>query len=235
MRIAEFEEIDQMGQKAFSIVMDEIEHNPQLLLCTATGSSPLPLYLNLAEEAKKREAVFDQTRILPLDEWVGLPSSDGSCHAFLQKHIIKPLQIDQQRYFPFNLETENLEEECLRIQDIVQEQGPIDLCILGLGKNGHLGFNEPADELQPHCHIADLALQSQQHSMILGSSIKPSQGITLGIQDILSSKRILLIVSGSEKEEAKKKLLSGEITSQCPASLLWKHDNVDCLVISKKS
>lgn len=235
MRIAEFEEIDQMGQNAFSIVMDEIEHNPQLLLCTATGSSPLPLYLNLAEEAKKREAVFDQTRILPLDEWVGLPSSDGSCHAFLQKHIIKPLQIDQQRYFPFNLETENLENECLRIQDIVQEQGPIDLCILGLGKNGHLGFNEPADELQPHCHIADLALQSQQHSMILGSSIKPSQGITLGIQDILSSKRILLLVSGSEKEEAKKKLLSGEITSQCPASLLWKHDNVDCLVISKKS
>lgn len=234
MRIAEFEEIDQMGQNAFSIVMDEIEHNPKLLLCTATGSSPLPLYLNLAEEAKKREAVFDQTRILPLDEWVGLPSSYGSCHAFLQKHIIRPLQIGQQRYFPFNLETENLEEECLRIQDIVQEQGPIDLCILGLGKNGHLGFNEPADELQPHCHIADLALQSQQHSMILGSSIKPSQGITLGIQDILSSKRILLLVSGSEKEEAKKKLLSGEITPQCPASLLWKHDNVDCLVISKK-
>ena len=235
MRIAEFEEIDQMGQNAFSIVMDEIENNPQLLLCTATGSSPLPLYRNLAEEAKKREAVFDQTRILPLDEWVGLPSSDGSCHAFLQKHILRPLQVAQQRYFPFNLETENLEDECLRIHDIVQEHGPIDLCILGLGKNGHLGFNEPADELQPHCHIADLALQSQQHSMILGSSIKPSQGITLGIQDILSSKRILLLVSGSEKEEAKKKLLSGEITSQCPASLLWKHDNVDCLVVSKKS
>ena len=118
---------------------------------------------------------------------------------------------------------------------MVKEQGPIDLCILGLGKNGHLGFNEPADELQPHCHIADLAVQSQQHSMILDSSIKPTQGITLGMQEILSSKRILLLVSGSGKEEAKKKLLSGDITSQCPASLLWKRDNVDCLVVAKKS
>jgi len=235
MRIAEFEEIDQMGQKAFSIVMDEIEHNPQLLLCAATGSSPLPLYRNLAEEAKKRAAVFDQLRVLPLDEWVGLSSSDGSCNAFLQKHILGPLNITQERYFRFNAAAEDLKEECLRIQALVKVQGPIDLCILGLGKNGHLGFNEPADELQPHCHIADLAVQSQQHSMILDSSIKPTQGITLGIQDILSSKRILLLVSGSGKEEAKKKLLSGDITSQCPASLLWKHHNVDCLVVAKKS
>ena len=235
MRIAEFEEIDQMGQKAFSIVMDEIEHNPQLLLCAATGSSPLPLYRNLAEEAKKRAAVFDELRVLPLDEWVGLPSSDGSCHAFLQKHILRPLKMTPERYFPFNAAAENLKEECLRIHTLVKEQGPIDLCVLGLGKNGHLGFNEPADELQPNCHIADLALQSQQHSMILDSSIKPTQGITLGIQDILFSKRILLLVSGSGKEEAKKKLLSGEITSQCPASLLWKHHNVDCLVVAKNS
>ena len=235
MRIAEFEEIDQMGQKAFSIVMDEIEHNPQLLLCAATGSSPLPLYQNLAEEAKKGAAVFDELRVLPLDEWVSLQSSDGSCHAFLQKHIIRPLKITQERYFPFNAATENLKEECMRIQALVKEQGPIDLCVLGLGKNGHLGFNEPADELQPHCHIADLTIESQQHSMILDSSIKPTQGITLGIQDILSSKRILLLVSGSGKEEAKKKLLSGDITSQFPASLLWKHHNVDCLVVTKKS
>ena len=231
MRISEFEEIYQMGQKAFSIVMDEIEHNPQLLLCAATGSSPLPLYRNLAEEAKKRAALFEHLRILPLDEWVGLPSSDGSCHAFLQKHILRPLKLTQERYFPFNPAAENLKEECLRIQALVKEQSPIDLCILGLGKNGHLGFNEPADELQPHCHIADLTIESQQHSMISDSSIKPTQGITLGIQDILSSKRILLIVSGSGKEEAKKQLLSTEINPQCPASLLWKHDNVDCLVV----
>lgn len=235
MRIAEFEEIDQMGQEAFSIVMDEIEHNPQLLLCAATGSSPLPLYRNLAEEAKKRAAVFDQLRILPLDEWVGLPSSDGSCHAFLQKHILRPLKVDQERYFSFNPSAEDLKKECLRIKALVKEQGPIDLCILGLGKNGHLGFNEPADELQPHCHVSDLTIESQQHSMILDSSIKPTQGITLGMQDILSSKRILLLVSGSGKEEAKKKLLSGEITSKYPASLLWKHHNVDCLVVAKNS
>jgi galactosamine-6-phosphate isomerase len=235
MRIAEFEEIDQMGQEAFSIVMDEIEHNPQLLLCAATGSSPLPLYRNLAEEAKKRAVLFEHLRILPLDEWVGLPSFDGSCHEFLQKHILRHLKVTQERYFPFNPRAQDLEEECLRIQAMVKEQGPIDLCIMGLGKNGHLGFNEPAIELRPHCHIAELTTESQQHSMILGSSIKPTQGITLGMQDILSSKRIILIVSGSGKDEAKKQLLSGEITCECPASLLWKHNNVDCLVVAKNS
>ena len=235
MRITEFEEIYQMGQKAFSIVMDEIEHNPQLLLCAATGSSPLPLYRNLTEEAKKRAAVFDQLRILPLDEWVGLPSSNGSCHAFLQNHILRPLKVAQERYFPFNPAAEDLKEECLRIQALIKEQGPIDLCVLGLGKNGHLGFNEPADELQPHCHLADLTIESQQHSMIMDASTKPTRGITLGIQDILSSRRILLMVSGSGKEEAKKQLLSGEITCECPASLLWKHNNIDCLVVAKNS
>jgi galactosamine-6-phosphate isomerase len=153
----------------------------------------------------------------------------------LQKHILRPLKVTQERYFPFNPRAQDLEEECLRIQAMVKEQGPIDLCIMGLGKNGHLGFNEPAIELQPHCHIAELTTESQQHSMILGSSIKPTQGITLGMQDILSSKRIILIVSGSGKDEAKKQLLSGEITCECPASLLWKHNNVDCLVVAKNS
>ena len=235
MRIAKFKNIQLMGEKAVSIVMGDIRHNPQLLLCTATGNSPLVLYRNLGEEAKKRPEMFKQLRILPLDEWVGLESFEGSCNTFLEKHLLTPLKVAQGRYVSFNPAAENLEEECLRIQAVVKEQGPIDLCILGLGKNGHLGFNEPSDELQPHCHIANLVVQSQKHSMILDASKKPTQGITLGIQDILSSKRILLIVSGSGKEEAKKQLLSGEIRPQHPASLLWKHDNVDCLVVAENS
>ncbi|EAR01388.1 putative galactosamine-6-phosphate isomerase [Maribacter sp. HTCC2170] len=220
-----------MGQKATSMVIDEVTNNPQLLLCAATGSSPLPLYQRLGEESKKNTTLFKQIRILPLDEWIGLPSSDGTCDSFIHEHLLTPLKVSKERYFPFNPLAENLEAECLRIQAILKKQGPLDLCILGLGKNGHLGFNEPTKVLKPHCHIADLTTQSQQHTMILGSSKKPTQGITLGMQDILSSKRILLLVSGIGKEEAKEQLLSGRINSQWPASFLWKHDNVDCLVV----
>ncbi len=231
MRIFKCNDTGKMGQEAASIVMDEIMNNPRLLLCAATGSSPLPLYQRLGKEAKKKTTLFQEIRVLPLDEWVGLPSSDGSCDAFLQKHLLTPLEVSEEHYFPFNPLAENLEAECLRIQAILKRQGPLDLCILGLGKNGHLGFNEPAKVLQPHCHIADLTSQSQQHTMILGSSKKPTQGITLGMQNILSSKRILLLVSGNGKEEAKEQLLSGHISPQWPASFLWKHDNVDCLVV----
>ena len=232
MRIFEFENIDQMSHKAAYIIMGEIMLNPHLILCTATGSSPMKLYRKLGEQAKKRKALFEQIRVVPLDEWVGLASSDGSCNAFLQKYFLSPLKVSQERYFPFNPKAENLEDECKRMQVILKDLGPLDVCILGLGKNGHLGFNEPANELQPHCHIADLTIESQQHSMITGSSIKPIQGITLGIQEILSSKRILLLVSGNDKEEAKKQFLSGKISPQCPASFLWKHGNVDCLIVN---
>ena len=113
----------------------------------------------------------------------------------------------------------------------LENQGPIDICILGLGRNGHLGFNEPAAVLHPHCHIMDLALQTQQHIMVANVLSKPTKGLTLGMRDILSSKKIVLLVSGKGKEEAMQKLRSAEITSQCPASFLWLHNNVDCLLI----
>jgi len=220
-----------MGQKAASIVIDELMKNSQLLVCAATGNSPLSLYQQLGKEAKKETKLFDQIRVLPLDEWVGLPSTVGTCDAYLRKHFLEPLSISEERYFAFNPLANNLNEECLRIQTTLKKQGPIDICIVGLGKNGHLGFNEPSNELQAHCHIANLTPQSQQHTMISNSNKTPTKGITLGMQDILTSKRILLIVSGNGKKEAKEQLFSGVISSQWPASLLWKHNNVDCLVV----
>ena len=232
MRILNLKDTHELGLKASTIVKNELLKNPKLLLCAATGNSPLPLYQQLAEEFKRKTILFQQIRVLTLDEWVGLSSPVGSCDSFLQEHFIKPLKISKDRYFFFNTSADNLTDECLRMQEVLKKQGPLDLCILGLGKNGHLGFNEPAAKLEPHCHVANLTDQSQQHSMIEYSMNKPTQGITLGIQDILSSKRILLLVSGTGKEEAKKQLLSGRISSEWPASILWKHDNVDCLVTS---
>ncbi|TMU56508.1 galactosamine-6-phosphate isomerase [Flagellimonas algicola] len=230
MRIHKFCDIKKMGQQATSLVLDELTNHPKLLLCAATGNSPLPLYQGLALEAKKNPGQFAQLRIIPLDEWIGLPSLDGTCHAYLQEQLLKPLEISSKQYFAFDPWAKNLEEECSRIQALLGDQGPIDLCILGLGRNGHLGLNEPASVMQPHCHIADLTLESRQHSMLKGSSQKPIKGITLGMEDILASKRIILLVSGKGKEGAKNQFFSKKVNSSCPASFLWKHNNVDCLV-----
>jgi galactosamine-6-phosphate isomerase len=231
MNIIDFTDIAEMGEYAASIIINEATSNPKLLICTATGNSPLPLYKRLAREAQKNTLLFRKMRVIPLDEWVRLPTEEGSCHAHLKKHVLAPLRISKDRYYRFNAARENLEEECGRIQNLLEDQGPIDICILGLGRNGHLGFNEPTNVLHPHCHIMDLAPQTKQHIMVANVQSKPTKGLTLGMRDILSSKRIVLLVSGKGKEEAKQELRSAQISSQCPASFLWLHNNVDCLIV----
>ena len=231
MRIHKFTNTDQMGRYAATVILDELTQKPNLLLCAATGNSPLPLYQRFVAEAKGNLDRFAQIRIIPLDEWVGLPTAEGTCHAYLKEQLLEPLEIPHSQYFAFDPLAENLNEECLRIHAHLHEQGPIDVCVLGLGRNGHLGLNEPADVLLPHCHIADLTLVSQQHQMLEGTVLKPTQGITLGMADILASKRIVLLVSGAGKEQAKRQLFSKEIHPSCPASFLWKHNNVDCFVV----
>lgn len=231
MRIHKFRNTEEFGAKAASIVVGEVVENPGLLLCMATGNSPLPLYARMARMAQEKTALFKEIRIIPLDEWIGLPGPEGTCHAYIQENIVSPLNISKSRYYKFDAHAQDLTQECSRIQQVLQHQGPIDVCILGLGKNGHLGFNEPAASLQAHCHIAQLSSSSQQHAMVQYAHISPTTGITLGIEDILNSKRIVLLVSGKGKEQAKKQLLSGKIDSYWPATFLWKHKNVDCLML----
>ncbi len=232
MNISYFANASAMSQKAADIALEDLRRNPELLLCTATGSSPKILYQLLAKEGQRQAALFQKIRIIPLDEWIGLITPKGSCHAYIQEQILTPLQISKDRYFGFNAAADDLERECQRIQRLLQREGSIDLCILGLGKNGHLGFNEPAAELQAHCHVANLAFKSQEHSMIGSTLAKPTKGLTLGMQDILAAKKIILVVSGVGKEKVTKQLLSGNITYDCPATLLWQHENVDCLIVN---
>lgn len=232
MNINYFSNADEMSQKAADIVVEEVKGNPELLICAATGSSPRKLYQILANEQQKNTSLFEKAQVIPLDEWIGLPTEEGSCHAYINEHILEPLHIHEDRYFKFNAASNDLNKECNRIRLILDIKHYIDLLILGLGKNGHLGFNEPATKLQLHCHVADLSQQSQEHSMIESTSAKPTKGLTLGMQDILNAKKIILVVSGDNKEVATKQLLSGNITNECPASWLWKHDNVDCLILN---
>ena len=152
---------------------------------------------------------------------------EGSCETYLQRHLIGPLRIPSDRYFAFQNQA-NPEMECARISQILAMTGPIDLSILGLGLNGHLGFNEPADALQPRSHRAELAPSSLQHSMIQKAKIPIKYGLTLGMADLLHSKKILLLVNGSHKATALQQLLSGRISTHFPASFLWLHPQVIC-------
>ncbi len=221
----------ELSLKAKDIIVREINKNKKLLLCAATGGSPASTYELLGEEYLKRPKLFEQLRIIKLDEWGGIPMNHpATCESYLQTHLIQPLQIGESRYISFESSPSDPRLECEKIQEQLENAGPIDLCILGLGMNGHLALNEPAEFLQPHCHIAELSSMSLQHQMISEMEIKPAYGLTLGMADILQSKKILMLINGSQKRSIVNKFLSKNITSSLPASFLWLHPDVICLI-----
>ncbi len=236
MRISYFDDYGSMSQRAADLLLTALKAKKDLLVCAATGGSPRGLYERLAENYLKTPHLFENLSILKLDEWGGIPLTDPhSCHSYLQEQVIKPLKISPDRYVAFNSEAENVENECARIQQEIDRLGPIDICILGLGKNGHLGLNEPADFLQRDCHIAQLSTLTMQHEMVQSMAQNPTYGLTLGMTGILQSKKIILLIAGTNKENDIKSLLTQQITTQMPASFLWLHGNVECLIVSNNT
>lgn len=216
---------------AFNSIYEDLKINTSQLLCLATGNSPTGLYKNMGIEYLKNPDYFKALSILKLDEWGGLnPDHPDSCESYLRNHIINPLCINEDRYISFKSNTENPEKECERVQKELSKKGLIDICVLGLGKNGHIGFNEPAESLTMNCHVAQLSQTSLQHAMTSAMKTKPQYGLTLGMADILQSKKIILLITGSEKESILKQWLTQKISTQLPASFLWLHPLVECYI-----
>ena len=231
MKVDILESYASMSEKASGIILNEIAGNKDLLLCAATGNTPVGVYEFLIKAYRQQSELFANVNVLKLDEWGGLEMNDpATCEFFLQTHLIQPLQIDASRYISFNSNPANPTLECKRIQDELAARGPVDICILGLGLNGHIALNEPADGLEPGPHVAKLSSKSIQHSMLSGVRKKPNFGLTLGIADILQSKMVLMLISGNEKKEITRLFLTGKVSTRLPASFLWIHPNVICLI-----
>ena len=138
---------------------------------------------------------------------------------------LKPLAVTEDRYFGFQSDASDSAADCARVHQRLVNEGGIDLCLLGLGLNGHIAMNEPAPALQPFAHAAKLSEESQQHPMLSKSGSRPTHGITIGMADILGAREVLLLVSGAAKRAALQRLLRREITTDFPASFLWLHPN----------
>jgi galactosamine-6-phosphate isomerase len=231
MKIDILDTYQELSLMAKDIIVQEIKKNKKLLLCAATGGSPTGTYNLLKEEYLKQPELFDQLRIIKLDEWGGIPlNHPATCESYLQTRLIQPLRISASRYISFDSNPTEPLQECEKIQEKLEAVGPVDLCILGLGMNGHLALNEPAEYLHPHCHIAQLSAMSLQHQMISEMEIKPAYGLTLGMADILQSKKILILIHGSQKKWIVSKLLQRKINTSLPASFLWLHTDVTSLI-----
>jgi galactosamine-6-phosphate isomerase len=222
---------EDMSQRAYDSVLPDLKEKPQQLICTATGHSPTRLYEKLAESYKKSPNIYKDIKIIKLDEWGGTNGDyPNTCEYYLQTKLLEPLQIPNSHYISFDSSPTDAKKECDRMENEIQEHGPIDICILGLGKNGHIGFNEPSKILFPDCHIAELSASSLKHPMASKMKTKPTYGLTLGMANILTAKKIILLVTGPSKKKAIKKLMGKEITTFLPASFLWLHPNVECFL-----
>lgn len=224
----------EMSQIAADTVVEVLKKGSGKSLCVATGQSPKGTYRNLATTYIKHPEHFKDLRIVKLDEWGELPNSNpSSCDFYVRQELLSPLHISELNYISFNGNADLPQRECDRVEQLLLDLGSIDIAVLGLGVNGHIGFNEPTDNLQLKCHIANLSPESLNHQMIKSMSIKPNYGLTLGMENILQAKKIILLITGVNKKNVTEQLLAKVVTPQLPASYLWQHDNVDCLIAFK--
>ncbi len=231
MRFEIFSHYTALSKYASKMILQALRAKPSSLVCIATGYSPKHTYQLFADYEKAHPGYLNRMKIIQLDEWIGLPQTHpSSCTYFIQKQLVTPLKISHENVFLFDGASAFPEDECQRADRFLDEFGPIDICILGIGQNGHLGFNEPAGSFTTRTHVVSLQPETRNHQMVKSLDSRPTIGISLGIGDILKSKQIILIITGKKKKTALKRLREKKITPNFPASVLWQHPNAICLV-----
>ncbi len=216
----------EMSGQAADLVLSALKQNPRLLLCASAGGTPTGMYERLAAAYSRTPKLFSKLRVIQIDEWAGLSANHPvSCKSDLEQKLTGPLRVSADRFISFDTAARNPEHECRRMAYWLAANGPIDICILGLGANGHIAMNEPGKDLIPGVHPARLTPSSRKHGMLANLAKKPKAGFTLGMADILRSRQVLLVVSGSSKRQILKRLLKPRVSTSLPASFLWLHAN----------
>lgn len=220
----------QVGERGAAWLADEIRRQPAALLGLATGQSPDRAYALLAERGRAEPGLLAAVRVLKVDEWGGLAMDDpGSCEVYLRERVLRPWGVSADRYFGWHSRPADPARECERMSRFLAEHGPMDVCVLGLGVNGHLLMNEPGPFLAPGPHVAELAESTRQHGMLRSARSQPRFGLCLGMADVLKARRILLLVNGAGKAGPLARLWKVEVSTQFPASFLWLHPAVTLL------
>ena len=218
-----------MSRKAANIMSAQVIMNPKAVLGLATGSTPVGMYRQLVEWYKKGDLDFSQVTSVNLDEYKGLSGeNDQSYRYFMNTNLFDHINIDKARTFVPNGLEEDAEKACREYNEIIKAVGGIDMQLLGIGGNGHIGFNEPGEAFETETHCVDLTESTIQANARFFSSMDevPKQAYTMGIKNIMSAKKILLIATGEKKAEALYNSLYGRITPNVPASILQLHNDV---------
>lgn len=229
MKIIRTKDYRDMSRKAANIISAQMILKDDSVLGLATGSTPIGTYDQLVEWYKKGDLDFSKITTVNLDEYKGLPKeNDQSYWYFMNKNLFSRVNIRPDYHFlpdGMNLDSAN---ECERYEKLIDSLGGIDLQLLGLGRNGHIGFNEPCDSFPQDVHVVNLTESTIEANKRFFASADdvPKQAYTMGVGTILRAKMILLVVSGKDKAAALNAVVNGPITPQVPGSVLRLHPNV---------
>lgn len=229
MRIYVAQDYNSMSQQAAALLSAQVILHPSSVLGLATGSTPVGMYRELIDRCSKGEVDFSRVQTVNLDEYVGLPETHSQSYRyFMQSNLFNHINIDMEATnFPNGM-ADKLEAECQRYDDTIHHLGGIDFQVLGLGHNGHIGFNEPGEVFVFGTHVVTLQESTLSANARFFNSKEevPRQAITMGIGSIMQARQILVVVSGSDKAEIVKAAFTGPVTPQVPASILQFHPNV---------
>ena len=226
MKIIRTKDYAELSRKAANVFAAQIIMNPESVLGLATGSSPIGLYENLVEMYKNGDLDFSGIKTANLDEYVGLPGdNDQSYKYFMNEHLFSKVNIDLKNVYIPNGTNKDIKGECDKYEASIDALGGIDLQLLGIGNNGHIGFNEPCDFFPVGTHIVDLTESTIEANkrFFEDVSMVPRQAITAGIGTIMKAKKIVMVANGEKKAPVIKEAFYGKITPQVPASILQLH------------
>lgn len=229
MKIIKVKDEIELGIKASELVKEVLKSKTNPVLGLATGSTPETMYEQLVAAYQNGEISFKNVVTFNLDEYVGLDeANEFSYHYYMNEKLFDHVDIDKKNTYIPNGNAEDLEAECAAFESAIQKHGPIDLQILGVGLNGHIGFNEPGTPFTSRTHVATLEESTRKANSRFFTSLDevPKYALTMGLATIMDAKKIVLLVQGEHKKAILHEIVHGDVTEEVPASVLKLHPDV---------
>lgn len=233
MKIIICENYQEMSKKAASIIASQIILKPDSVLGLATGSTPVGIYENLIKSFREGHLDFSQIKTYNLDEYYGLPGTNPQSYRyFMDINLFNHVNINKYNTHVPNGLSEDTERDCAAYDEAIKASGGIDIQVLGIGSNGHIGFNEPGESFEKCTHLIDLKEETIEANSRFFNSIEevPTKALTMGIGNIMKSKKILLLASGASKSEAIYHTIHSKVQPEIPSTILQFHNDVTIIV-----
>lgn len=226
MELQIFDTYEILSAAAAGLIIDTVKKKPDAVLCFASGDTPKRAYELVAQRAKQENIDFTKSTFIGLDEWLGVPPHNpGSCQYFLQEYLIRPLDLHSEQVHLFDGLTTDAEIECEKMNQLITEKG-IDCMLVGVGLNGHIGFNEPGTDINSLAHVSELdKITVTVGQKYFAGAIPADKGITIGLKQVMESGTLLMMANGTKKAPVIKQAVEGGITNEFPASLLRQQHN----------